>query len=67
MENIETNIRNVVRALVVRDHKLLLLRKRDEDGNDYFALPGGGQDVWGDIDPGIRYRMQRGNFNFGRN
>lgn len=45
MENIEAVIRNVVRAVIVRDEDVLLLKKRDELGNDYYVLPGGGQDT----------------------
>lgn len=40
------NIRNSVKALIVQDGKLLMLRcrnARDEHFEDYFVLPGGGQ------------------------
>ncbi len=37
-------IRNAVRAMVIRDGNILLLKKEDETGIRY-ALPGGGQDV----------------------
>jgi len=37
-------VRNAVRAVVIRDGKVLLLQKRDHKG-DRYALPGGGQDV----------------------
>lgn len=45
MKNIETEIRNAVRAVIVRDGDVLLLKKRNELGDDYYALPGGGQDA----------------------
>lgn len=37
-------IRNAVRAMVIRNNRVLLLKKEDETGIRY-ALPGGGQDV----------------------
>lgn len=38
------DIRNSVRALIIRDEKVLVLQKRDQRG-DFLALPGGGQEV----------------------
>lgn len=43
MENPISEIRNVVRGVIVRDGKILLLQKRAESGDEYFVLPGGGQ------------------------
>ena len=44
MENLDPVIRNAVRALVVRDNSILLLRKAGYEDGERFALPGGGQD-----------------------
>jgi 8-oxo-dGTP pyrophosphatase MutT (NUDIX family) len=38
-------IRNCARAVILRDDKLLLLRKRYEDGSGTYVLPGGAQDL----------------------
>jgi 8-oxo-dGTP diphosphatase len=43
--NLEPSIRNAVRALIIRDSRVLLIRKEYEDGSELFALPGGGQDT----------------------
>lgn len=40
-----TVIRNSVRALIVRNNKILLLRKRRSDGVERFSMPGGGQEA----------------------
>ena len=45
MLNLEPNIRNAVRALIIRDSRVLLIRKKYDDGTEMFALPGGGQDT----------------------
>ncbi|SEG07616.1 NUDIX domain-containing protein [Marinobacterium lutimaris] len=45
MERIDPKIRNAVRALVIRDDQVLLLKKEGyESGGVRYALPGGGQD-----------------------
>lgn len=44
MRNLIPGIRNAVRAVIVRDAHILLLRKQGEGPGDRFALPGGGQD-----------------------
>lgn len=44
MENLEPNIRNAVRALIVRDGCVLLLRKEGGGQGERYALPGGAQD-----------------------
>ena len=44
MTNIEPGIRNGVRAVIVRERQLLLLRKAYEDGSERYVLPGGAQD-----------------------
>ena len=38
-------IRNGVRAVILKDDHLLLLRKVYEDGSDRYVLPGGSQDA----------------------
>ncbi len=38
-------IRNAVRAVIVREGKILLLHKRDDVKGDRFALPGGAQEL----------------------
>jgi ADP-ribose pyrophosphatase YjhB (NUDIX family) len=44
MENLVPEIRNAVRALIVQNHHILLLRKAGGDRGERFALPGGAQD-----------------------
>lgn len=44
IENLFPVIRNAVRALIVRDGRILLLRKDGDDLGERFALPGGAQD-----------------------
>jgi ADP-ribose pyrophosphatase YjhB (NUDIX family) len=44
MENLLPVIRNAARALIVRDDRILLLRKQGYSDGERFALPGGGQD-----------------------
>ncbi|NOQ68588.1 MAG: NUDIX domain-containing protein [Gammaproteobacteria bacterium] len=44
MDNLDPNIRNAVRAMIIRDSRILLIRKEYEDGSQRFALPGGAQD-----------------------
>jgi len=39
-----TYIRNAVRAVIIRDSRILLIRKEYEDGSQRYALPGGAQD-----------------------
>ncbi|MFH2039144.1 MAG: NUDIX domain-containing protein [Chloroflexota bacterium] len=36
-------VRNSVKAIIIKNNKLLCIKKSDSDGN-YFILPGGGQD-----------------------
>lgn len=45
MAEILPNIRNAARALIVRQDKILLLRKEGGGRSERFALPGGGQDL----------------------
>lgn len=45
MHNLDPNIRNAVRAVIIRDDMILLIRKEYEDGRQQFALPGGAQDT----------------------
>ena len=44
MENLLPVIRNAARALIMRDDRILLLRKEGYSDGERFALPGGGQD-----------------------
>ena len=44
LENLDPSIRNAVRALIVRDESVLLLRKEGGGQGERFALPGGAQD-----------------------
>ncbi|MEA3290929.1 MAG: NUDIX domain-containing protein [Pseudomonadota bacterium] len=44
MENLLPVIRNAARALIVRDKRVLLLRKEGGPRGERFALPGGAQD-----------------------
>jgi len=44
LDNLDPNIRNAVRAVIIRDGRVLLIRKEYEDGSERFALPGGAQD-----------------------
>jgi hypothetical protein len=44
MAELIPEIRNAARALIVRQDKILLLRKEADGGGERFALPGGGQD-----------------------
>jgi ADP-ribose pyrophosphatase YjhB (NUDIX family) len=45
MQNLIPGIRNAVRAVIVRDARILLLRKQGGGLGERFALPGGGQDA----------------------
>ena len=45
MKQLVPGIRNTVRAVIVRDDRLLLVHNRGDDGEDRFALPGGAQDL----------------------
>jgi 8-oxo-dGTP diphosphatase len=45
MKQLVPGVRNAVRAVIVRDDRLLLLHNRGDDGEDRFALPGGAQDL----------------------
>ena len=44
MNDLLPGIRNAVRALIVRDGRILLLRKDGDPKGERFALPGGAQD-----------------------
>lgn len=44
MENLTLSIRNAVRAVIVRNDQLLLLKKTGGDRGERYALPGGAQD-----------------------
>jgi ADP-ribose pyrophosphatase YjhB (NUDIX family) len=45
MTELLPTIRNAVRAVIIKDERVLLLRKEYEDGSELYALPGGGQDT----------------------
>jgi 8-oxo-dGTP diphosphatase len=45
MKQLVPGVRNAVRAVIVRDDRLLLLHNCGDDGEDRFALPGGAQDL----------------------
>ena len=45
MENLTPQIRNAVRAVILRDDRILLLRKSGGEQGERFALPGGAQDL----------------------
>ncbi|PUB76764.1 MAG: NUDIX hydrolase [gamma proteobacterium symbiont of Ctena orbiculata] len=44
-EGLEPNIRNAVRAVIVRDDAVLMQKKWAEHRGTWYTLPGGGQDV----------------------
>jgi len=44
MENLTPDIRNAVRAVILRNDQLLLLKKSGGDRGERYALPGGAQD-----------------------
>ena len=45
IENLTPDIRNAVRAVIVRDDQLLLLKKTGGDRGERYALPGGAQNL----------------------
>jgi len=45
MENLTPDIRNAVRAVIVRNDQVLLLKKTGGDRGVRYALPGGAQDL----------------------
>ena len=45
LEGLEPQIRNAVRAVVVRDGAVLMQKKWAETRGTWYTLPGGGQDV----------------------
>lgn len=45
MRDLLPNIRNAVRAVVVKDGAILMQKKWSETRGDWYALPGGGQEV----------------------
>jgi len=45
MENLTPVIRNAVRAVILRDEKILLLKKAGGERGERYALPGGAQDL----------------------
>jgi ADP-ribose pyrophosphatase YjhB (NUDIX family) len=45
MMDLIPGIRNGVRAVILRNNQLLLLRKEYEDGSQRYVLPGGSQDM----------------------
>jgi len=57
MENLTPVIRNAVRALIIREERILLLRKEDERG-ERFALPGGAQDLGETLEQALNRECQ---------
>ena len=57
MENLTPVIRNAVRALIIREGRILLLRKEDERG-ERFALPGGAQDLGETLEQALNRECQ---------
>jgi 8-oxo-dGTP diphosphatase len=45
IENLTPDIRNAVRAVILRDDQLLLLKKTGGDRGERYALPGGAQNL----------------------
>lgn len=45
MENLHPNIRNTVRAVIIKDGRILLQKKQDEDRSVRYTLPGGAQNT----------------------
>ena len=45
MENLTPDIRNAVRAVIVRNDQVLLLKKAGGDRGERYALPGGAQNL----------------------
>ena len=45
MQNLTPDIRNAVRAVIVRNDRLLLLKKDGGDRGERYALPGGAQNL----------------------
>jgi len=45
MSELLPNIRNAVRAVILRDEHILLQKKWSENRGDWYTLPGGGQEV----------------------
>ncbi|MGB5275885.1 MAG: NUDIX domain-containing protein [Gammaproteobacteria bacterium] len=43
-ENLIPGIRNTVRAVIIRDNAILLQRKVEDSGTEYYVLPGGAQE-----------------------
>jgi ADP-ribose pyrophosphatase YjhB (NUDIX family) len=54
MAELLPTIRNAVRAIILRDDHILLLRKEYEDGSELYALPGGGQDTGETLEISLR-------------
>lgn len=44
-EGLEPQIRNAVRAVIVRDGAVLMQKKQSQIKGEWYTLPGGGQDV----------------------
>jgi len=57
MENLTPIIRNAVRALIIRDGRILLLRKEGLRG-ERFALPGGAQDLGETLEQALNRECQ---------
>ena len=45
MSYLQSGIRNTVRAVIIHDQKVLLLRKGEDDKGERYTLPGGAQEI----------------------
>ena len=52
-EGLEPQIRNAVRAVIVRDGAVLMQKKWAETKGEWYTLPGGGQDVTETLDAAL--------------
>lgn len=57
-ENLYPVIRNAVRALVVREERMLLLRKEGYPDGERYALPGGAQDLGETLEQALQRECQ---------
>lgn len=58
MAELLPQIRNAVRAVIIQDQKILMLRKLGGGKPERFALPGGGQDVGETLDQALQRECQ---------
>lgn len=58
MAEILPQIRNAVRAIIIQDQKILMLRKLGGGKPERFALPGGGQDIGETLEQALQRECQ---------